>query len=189
MINNNNNNKMFLISNFQCWQLKKKHNTTHTRYWHFLFLPVCVTAYALQSYLACGTSMLDETTLRFCSSSDTERVLSFSMSSIRPARLCSGAHSSSTPLVFSLFCVPPFWPSTGTSRCPPLHKLCQEKTHTAHWLLENIILQLFFIQKQEPVPSEQWTQWIVGDFPPRNGTVNMIRVKERICTTTKLKCI
>lgn len=133
------NNILIHLTVLYMMKAKKKSSTpptnTHTRQlvadtFFLLFPPVGVAAYALLSYLACGTSILEETTLRFCSSSDTDRVLSFSMSRVRPPRLCSGARSSSTPFVFSLFSVPPFWPDAGTSRCPPLHKLCRKKTNT-----------------------------------------------------------
>lgn len=65
-----------------------------------------------QSYLAWGTSILEETTLRFCSSRDTDRV-----SGSRPARLTSTIRCSST--TSGLWEPSPFWLSGA-----PLVELC-----------------------------------------------------------------
>lgn len=74
--------------------------------------------------------MLDETTFRFCSSRETERVVSFSCSIARPVRLCSSIRGSSTLSGLregaSPLCTPPFWPVVGPSRWPPLQVLYRE---------------------------------------------------------------
>ncbi len=128
---------------------KQKH-----KFLQFSSVPVgAVLPLIPQSYLACGTSMLEETTLRFCSSRETERVWSFSGSSARPVRLCSSTRGSSVLSRLrqgaSPLCTPPFWPCVGPSRWPPLQVLCREK-HI--WV--SSVLTVFIVS---PRGSRQWS--------------------------------
>lgn len=94
----------------------------------FLSFEMCTNVYIHRgSYLACGTSMLDDTTLRFCSRRDTDRVSGSRLTLFPSTGLCSSTASGLRQ--------PPsnFWPSETL-----LLELCcggvkREISHSLRW--------------------------------------------------------
>lgn len=84
------NSKLKLKFILKSIQSRNRHDFTHTP----------------RPYLVCGTSILEETTLRFCSSKDTDRVSGSRLTRLPSTGRCSSAASGfRQPLSF--------WPSTA----------------------------------------------------------------------------
>lgn len=94
----------------------------------FLRFGMRLNAFILRgSYLACGTSMLDETTLRFCSRRDTDRASGSRLTRFPSTGLCSSTASGLQQPLSNL------WPSET-----PLLELCCQGvnrgiSHFLHW--------------------------------------------------------